>query len=835
MGLAGCGALLFWMPGSGSRLRAAGKNAAVRLAALEAGSPAERDRAGRTPGEALLFNGWGISPAGEAVLTSDMPLKMALSPDGRTLALVHGGYNAEGLTLIDVGSRKVSQFVTMPSAWNGVAFSGDGSTLFVSGGASGKVSRFHFADGKASLEQEFAVAAPGPDCFLTGLAVQPRSGRVYVCNEAADQVLALDPATGKVEATLAAGSYPHSLIFARGGRHLYVSDWGGRSVTLLDVEGQKRLREIAVGIRPNDMALAPDGRLFVACAGDNTVHVIETGGPETEAPEPAPQSRPPVETPGRAAGSVIEIISTSLYPSSPEGSTPCAVAVAPDSQTLYVANADNNDVACIDIRARGTSRVEGFIPTGWYPTALATSADGRVLFVANGKGLSSRSNVPPRSAHPTHLFRPPAFDYIARTFQGSVSFIARPSETDLARYTAQVRRNSPYTPDGMHAATVPSHGPIPDRVGGPSPIRYVLYIIKENRTYDQMFGDFRNASGQPTGNGDPHLVMFGDDVTPNHHQLARDYVLLDNLYCNGEVSADGHDWCDAAIATDYRERAWIQSYSRHGTLPGNRDMEVPGAGFLWDSCRRAGLSYRSYGEKSSLLPAENRGRWRGRRDTDKVENWIADLHEAERTGDLPRFTVMSLGEDHTKGTQPGQSTPDACVGSNDVALGKIVAAASRSRFWRQMAIFVIEDDAQNGPDHVDAHRTAGLVISPWVRRHVVDSTMYSTASMVRTMELILGLPPLTQYDAGATPMFNCFQSRPELTAYNPLTPKVNLLAVNPPNAPGARESMRMDLDEYDRAPEDALNRILWRAVKGPRVPYPAPVHRALLFPAPARG
>jgi hypothetical protein len=217
-----------------------------------------------------------------------------------------------------------------------------------------------------------------------------------------------------------------------------------------------------------------------------------------------------------------------------------------------------------------------------------------------------------------------------------------------------------------------------------------------------------------------------------------------------------------------------------------------------------------------------------------VDDWIADLHEAERTGELPRLTIMSLGEDHTSGTTPGRPTPDAAVASNDVALGKIVAAASRSRFWREMAIFVIEDDAQNGPDHVDAHRTAGLVISPWCRRRTVDSTMYSTASMVRTIELILGLPPLTQYDAGATPMFRCFQRRSVLTAYNPVSPKVDLMAVNPSKAPGARQSSLMDFDEYDRAPEDALNRILWRAVKGPAAPYPVPRHRALLFPTLAR-
>jgi YVTN family beta-propeller protein len=801
---------------------------ATRLVSESVDSSDVRGMAGLRPDGALLFNGWGLSPAGRHVGTTDLPLKMTLSPDGRTLAAVHGGFNEEGLTLIDAAKGDVTQFLPLKSAWNGVAFSADGGTIWVAGGSSGKLHRFRFSEGKATAEGEYPLLPPGDGVFLAGVAVHPGDGRVFVCNEAAAQVLIVDPASGRVDETLAAGAYPHSVVFAQGGRHLYVSNWGGQSVTLMNVPERKRLREIAVGIRPNDMALAPDGRLFVACAGDNSVHVIDTRGTDTAAPPPPPQSRPPVVTPEPVAGAVVEIISTSLYPSSPEGSTPCAVAVSPKDATLYVANADNNDVASVDIGDRTVSRVRGFIPVGWYPTAVAVSADGRTLFVGNGKGLRSRQNVPPQTSSPVRLFRPPTFDYIGRTLEGAISFIPRPDGKELARYTEQVWRNSPYTPESMRISALKSDGPIPDRVGEPCPIKHVLYIIKENRTYDQVFGAFRGAGGKRVGNGDPRLVMFGEEVAPNHHQLARDYVLLDNFYCNGEVSVDGHSWCDAAIATDFNERSWIQSYSGHGKLPGNREMGAPSAGFLWDLCRRAGLTYRSYGEASFLIPSENRGRWRGGRDMNRADDWIADLHEAERTGKLPSLMIMSLGEDHTSGTTPGRPTPEAAVGSNDTALGKIIAAASRSRFWKQTAIFVTEDDAQNGPDHVDSHRTVGLVISPWCRRGVVDSTMYTNASMIRTIELILGLPPLTQYDAGATPMFNCFQRRPALTAYNPLTPKVDLMAVNQASAPGARQSSLMDFDEYDRAPEDELNRILWRWRKGPSVPYPAPIHRAIL-------
>jgi len=343
-------------------------------------------------------------------------------------------------------------------------------------------------------------------------------------------------------------------------------------------------------------------------------------------------------------------------------------------------------------------------------------------------------------------------------------------------------------------------------------------------------GDMTDTHGNPLGNGDTNLTMYGEKVTPNQHALAREYVLLDWLFSNSEVSVDGHSWCDAAIATDFNQRSWIHSYSGHGKLPGNEEMENPVNGYLWDLCRRHGVSFKTYGEGSQRVPSHNRGKWMGQRDTEKIESWIADLKEAEKNGQLPRFTIMSLGEDHTKGTQPGAFTPEACVGNNDLALGQLVEAASHSKFWNEMAIFVIEDDAQNGPDHVDAHRTTGWVISPYCKRNFVDSTLYTTASMVRTMELILGLPPLTQFDAGATPMFNCFQKNCEISQWTALRPQFDLNARNTEASPHAKESARMNFTDYDLAPEDELNRILW-SVARPHDPYPTPIHRVLFTKA----
>ena len=809
---------------------------ATRGADEDVNSPAVRERAGLLPNENLLFNGWGVTPAGRHVRISDMALKMIVSPDKKMLVAVSGGFNDTGLTLLDLKTQQVSQFLPLKECWNGLVFSRDGKRIFVSGGDTGLVHVFDYANGKATPAAPVKPAPAAGDTesgpvFLAGLAIHPTTGKIYVCNEANHEIWVLNADTLAREATIATGQHPHSCLVGADKKHLYVSDWGSRAVTVIDTEKNRRVRDITVGLRPNDLALAPDGRLFVACAGDNTVHVITTDKLEKLGDAASPARR--------LWEGTREIISTSLYPQSLEGSTPDGLAVSPDGKTLFVANADNNNVMVVDISNRLTeeahdrgdtiSMVNGFIPVGWYPTAVAVSPDNQTLFVANGKGLASRPNFPARTKSPLAPNKSPPFDAIGRTLEGSISAIARPDTRQMAAYTAQVRKNSPYTPGSLTRAPIASQSVIPAKVGDPCPIKYVLYIIKENRTYDQVLGDLKDASGRPLGNGDPHLAIYGEKVTPNHHQLARDYVLLDNLYSNSEVSVDGHSWTDAAIATDFNQRSWIMSYSKHGILPGNEEMENPASGYLWDLCRRHGLSYKNYGEGAQRVPSVNRGQWgngKKLRDMDLVDFWIADLKQAEQSGVLPRFTIMSLGENHTSGTTLGAFTPDACVGSNDLGLGKLVAAASRSKFWQEMAIFVIEDDTQNGPDHVDAHRTVALVLSPYVKRGVVDSTLYTTASMIRTIELILGLPPLTQYDAGATPMFNAFQREAVVAHHDVLQPQVDLAQKNTRRSAFWQESSRMDFSGYDRAPEDELNRILWVVARGD-APYPTPIHRAL--------
>jgi hypothetical protein len=387
--------------------------------------------------------------------------------------------------------------------------------------------------------------------------------------------------------------------------------------------------------------------------------------------------------------------------------------------------------------------------------------------------------------------------------------------------------------------------PIPAEVGDPSPITHVIYIIKENRTYDQILGDM------PEGNGDPGLCIFPEWVTPNHHALARDFVLLDNFYVESEVSADGHEWSTAAYATDFTERTWPVYYGGRGFFypsEGNHEAAVPDSGHIWDRCREAGVSYRSYGEFidngetpddpgiASLESLEGhfdphyRGYDLDYRDIDRAERFLEELARFESEDEMPRFIVLRLPNDHTSGTRPNRPTPTAYVGDNDLALGMIIEALSNSSFWPSLAVFVVEDDAQNGPDHVDAHRTVAFVASPWARRGVVDSHMYSTASMLRTMELILGLQPMSQFDAGARPMYASFTMEPDFSPYECRPANVDLEEVNTRDSWGADISMNLYLEEEDATDDILLNDIVWRSVRGADSPMPPPVRAAFLRP-----
>jgi hypothetical protein len=487
--------------------------------------------------------------------------------------------------------------------------------------------------------------------------------------------------------------------------------------------------------------------------------------------------------------------------------------------------------------------------TGWYPTGVLFSRDGREIFVLSGKGLTSLAN--PRGPQPGVPTADPG-QYSGSMLQGSLSIVPVPDATALARYTKTVYEMTPYSDATRLApAGAPASSPIPRRVGGTSPIRHVFYIIRENRTYDQILGDLDR------GNSDPSLALFGEEATPNAHALARQFVTFDNFYVDAEVSYDGHAFSTGAYATDFVEKIWPTNYASRGAAymsEGGGEMRTaygnvaaPINGYIWDACVRAGKSVRSYGEFAAMDRATGTMKatvpgLEGRvhptyptfdlkiPDRKRADIWLEEFEQLDKAGTLPALSIIRLPGDHTSGTTIGAPTPRAMIADNDFALGRILEAISKSQAWKTSAVFVLEDDAQNGPDHVDAHRSPVFVASPYVRHGVVDSTLYTTSGVLRTMELILGLPPMSQYDASATPLYGAFQTTPVPAAFTHRDARVPLDETNQPGAPGAEASARMNFSDADLTPEVELNEILWRSIHGAHAVMPPPVHAAFIRP-----
>ncbi len=786
-------------------------------------------------GRTILPNGWRITPAGRHIkLPGDMPMKMIVTADGKLLVNT-AGWHDHDVNVIDMDTEKIEQSLDLGKNWVGMSFEPASGSVFISTGGTPKpgfqeaaanlkhkipaeamaaflkpVMQLHYVAGRLTFAQPLSIDGVSPDkYFISG--VTAKSGVLYVLEINANRIYRLSGQNYAKQLSAETGNRPYAAELSPDGNTLAVSNWGGESVSLIDPETLKERARINTGSHPNEMTWDRAGRLFVTNSGSNSVSVIENG-------------------------KVTETIKTSLDPKALVGSTPDAVVISHDGKRMYVANADNNDVAVVDIAEKGDSKTLGFVPTGWYPTALAISPDDRKLFVGTAKGLGFNANYPMVTDYPRPFPNPKQpYDYIGGVLSGAVSVVDVPDARGLAAYTKQVLANLPLPKQEVDQAMARS---IQRDVF--SKIKHVIYIIRENRTYDQVFGDLG------IGNGDPTLTLFGKNVTPNGHALARRFVTLDNLYCNGEVSEDGHQWCDAAYATDFTEKAWVNSYSKRGEPTATPALVASPAGYIWDNCRRNGVSFRSYGEgrivessPETTPKMDLKGALLGHvamdwprqafvaRDYKRVEYFIRELHQAEKSGAWPQFMIMSLGENHTEGLLGNAYSPVAHVASNDLGLAKLIEAVSRSKFWGETAIFVIEDDAQNGPDHVDAHRTVGLVISPWVKRKTLDSTMYTTASMVRTMELILGLPPMTQFDQLATPMYNSFTSKPDMAVIEALPESADLEARNPKDGPGDSASRKLDFSDFDRADPDELNRILWEALQ-PGKEMPAPVRSARL-------
>jgi len=774
------------------------------------------------PEQVTLPNGWKLTPVGRSIPLGDLPLNVVVSPSKKYIAVTNNGQSVQSIQLIDTKTEKILHSEVIPKSWFGLAFSADEKFLYASGGNDNWILKYAIVSGKLVLSDSIKLGKKWPEKISpAGLVIDHSKQLLYVVTKENNSLYIIDLKTKKTVNQIPLSSEAFTCLLSPDKKELYISLWGADKIVVLNTQKQILIDSVNVGDNPNDICLTKNGQfLFVANANDNSVSVIDI-----------------------KKRKLVETLDAALYPGAPSGSTSNGVALSADEKTLYIANADNNCLAVFDISKPGLSKSKGFIPVGWYPTSVKTI--GSRIFVANGKGFTSKAN--PYGPNPLRkkediiyqsgdLNRPKEVEYIGGLFKGTLSILSTPSEKQLSSYSRMVYDNSPYTKDKEKNAQGEPGNPIPMKVGDPSPIKYVFYIIKENRTYDQVLGDM------PEGNGDASLVLFGEKITPNQHKLAREFVLLDNFYVDGEVSADGHNWSMGAYATDYLEKTWPTSYGGRGgtyAAEGNREIANNKGGFFWDLCKQNNVSYRTYGEfaddyKPNIPVLKGHfctyyTSWdQTVRDTTRFNQWKRDFDSMLAINKVPQFNSLRVINDHTEGLRKGRPTPFAHVADNDWAVGLFVEYLSKSSIWKESVVFIIEDDAQNGPDHVDAHRSPAYIAGGLVKRRFIDHTMYSTSSMLRTMELILGLPPMTQYDAAATPMWRCFTATPDLTPFTSLAANINLEDKNVVTNEWQRRSEAFDLTREDAVPDLEFNLVLWHAVKGSAVPFPGPRRAAFV-------
>ena len=798
--------------------------------------PSAREQVGPiSDGGFLLSSGWRIKAAGTQIPVDTFPMAAVATPDNKYLLVLNGGYNPPSISVIDIAAAKELSRAPVPDAWLGLTITRAGDKVYVGGGSRAAVYEFTLAAGVLKPSRVFPVVAEKdrtPQDFIGDVQLAPDGHLLYAADVYRDSVVVINPQSGYVLSRIKTGRRPYRLLFHPSGKSFYVSSWSDGSIGRYDPATGDRIGLTRVGPHTTDMVWQqgeveeqPDvkARLFVSASNTNNVYVL--GANEN------------------GELSQLESINLVLTPRQPLGMTPSGLGLSSDGKKLFVACADANAAAVIDVSGPH-SAVQGFVPTGWYPTAAFGLPDGR-MGVLNGRGLRSYANPggpnPMKRPEPVHEGTP-AIEYVGHIQTGTVQFVDIPDEKQLAAYSDEVVANSPYRDEKLDDPGTPQGNP----VGAGGPIKHVIYIVKENRTYDQVLGDMKE------GNGDASLVLFGEKVTPNLHKIAREFVLLDNFYVNSDVSADGHNWATAAIAPDYTQRMWPNSYAgRRKTYDyeGQEPANTPPAGYIWTAAKQAGVSMRNYGYyvdnratpeadgtqitavRDPILAPVTDPNYRGfdldYPDIERAKEFASEMRDFEKAGSMPQLLLMRMGNDHTNGAAAGKLSPLSLAADNDQGVGMVVEAVSKSRFWNETAIFVIEDDAQNGPDHVDSHRSPCWVISPWVKQGTVNSTMYNQASVLRTIELILGLRPLTTYDAGARPLFSIFAS----SAGNNSSPKPYTLekaqtpldVKNPANTAAARESRQMHFEEADEIDDDELNAVLWAVIKGPGFAMPVPV------------
>jgi YVTN family beta-propeller protein len=803
--------------------------AALLLAACAAPQPSASPSPGTDDSHGRLPTGVRLDPAGALHDVGPMPLAMVSAPDSDRVVLLVNGWREEGIQVVERASGRVLQTIDLPAVFLGLRFAPDGRSLYVSGGNGDVVYRFDWSAGAATLRDSIILQAKATTRangvrYPAGIAISPDGKTMYVAENLADSLAVVDLGSGQVVQRIGTGRYPYAVVATRDGS-VYVSNWGGWEVgSYLPTDGG-RLRangEIRVGRHPSALLLnSRNNRLFVATATTDRVVSVDL-----------------------ARRRVIGVLLDPPPAGPGEGSTPSALALSADDGRLFVAESDANAVAVFDLApsssgtatATGDDRLVGRVPAGWYPTAVLERGD--TLLVVSGKGRGTRPNPDGPQPLPSRVHRGPNGPNTTESqINGSFLSVAlgRADAATLDRYSARVAQANGWTAPRSAARGYP-------------PFEHVVYVVKENRTYDQVLGDLGQADG------DTSLVLFGRDVTPNQHAMAERFGLFDRFFVNAEVSPDGHNWSMAAYTTDYLQKTVPLNYSGRGrsyqyegagfagrTTISDDDVAAPARGYLWDLVQRKGITFRNYGEfvvpssadPDDVLPEGYRGdkpflashtdpTYPGFdlniTDQRRADDWIRELGEFSRRGVMPAFEIVRLPNDHTAGARAGSPTPQAYAADNDLALGRMIEALSRSPFWKSTVVFVLEDDAQNGPDHVDSHRSPILVISPWVHTGVVHR-FANTTDVIRTMEEILGLDALSQFDYYGRPLRDIWSASPDLRPWTALTPGVRLTDRNPAATRGARDSEKLDLRIEDVANEDLFNRVLWETVR-PGVPYP---------------
>jgi YVTN family beta-propeller protein len=758
-----------------------------------------------------------LDPAGPSVALGSMPVGMIFSPDSSRIVAVLSGYREQGFQVIDCAARRVEQTVVQPSAFLGACFSPDGGKLFVSGGNQDVVYEYAWRANSATLADSIRFGPPpdstGGHAYPSGLACSPDGTQLYVAENLGDALAVVDLASRRITQRLATGRYPYAVTVTPAGK-VYVSAWGASWIACFEPQSARiePTRRIPVGLHPSSMLLDPTAlRLYVTCATSDRIAVVDA-----------------------ERDSVVDFYLDSAPGGPSEGSTPNGLALSPDGRRLYAAEADNDAIAVFSVESTtmntateaGDPRLLGRIPVEWYPTAVL--ARGNWIWGLNGKGSGTGPN--PKLPQPGQNAREDPHQYTLGQTSGSLSFLSSPADGELASLSGRVERSNGWD-------VVPPQGLL-----RPSPFQHVVYIIRENRTFDQVLGDL------PVGDTDSSLTFFPRSVTPNAHALAERFGVFDRFFVNGEVSGDGHNWSTAAYAADYVEKTIPSTYSGRGrsydydglnrdALPDD-DANEPSNGYLWDLARKARVSMRNYGEFTRLAPDKKHWlankSWLASRtdssypgwdlsisDTVRAAHWIESF-EAQAAGDsFPALTLMWLPNDHTAGGRAGSPTPRAYVAANDLSLGRIVEAISHSKYWNHTVIFVLEDDAQNGPDHVDSHRSPLLMISPYNHPGVVHR-FANTSDVVSTIVRALGLGTMSmsKFDHFSRPLEDVLHSPPDAAPYRALTPAVPLDELNRDSTHVAVLSRGLDFSREDRADPELFNRVLWLAVKGVSRPYP---------------